>query len=321
MAARLPGDPMITKAQKGRFTMNCPECGAYASEKDLFCGECGRPLQQGQPSDEPLRPEDVKDQPTEVLASPPPPRPGPTPPAPLTEGKKQPSRTLVFGIAGVLAGLVCLCLAGLAAWLLFDDSSTPTPAAATPAVAAVVYQEDFQDPDSGWDVYNYGDTLALYQDGEYRLGVFRADYVTWGNPDPALALRDLEIEVDARAVEGPLDNNLGILIRYQDDNENFYWFQISSDGMFAVDRLAGDEWVALASWQESTAIRQGLDATNRLKVISSGDEFRFYVNDTWLGTVTDADLDSGSIGLAVGTFDEPGVVVHFDNLRVSHPAE
>ncbi len=295
--------------------MNCPDCGAHVSEEDLFCGECGRPLLPEEVKKEVK--EEAKEQANEVLTLPPPPAPGTPGPAPRATGTRRPSRRLILlGLAGLFATVLCLCFAGVAVWWVLQEEAPPTDAALTLAPGMVIYQEDFQDPDSGWDVYNNGDTLALYRDGEYRLAILREDYVAWGNPDPAQDLGDFEIEVDTRAVEGPLDNNLGILVRYQDDDENFYWFQISSDGYFAVDRLAGEEWVTVAGWQESAAIQQGLGATNRLKVRCSGDQFVFFVNDTYLGTVTDGDLGSGSIGLAAGTFEESGVVVHFDNLRV-----
>lgn len=308
--------------------MNCPDCGAYIGDADVFCGECGRPVERDLPAGEHLRPEDVKDQPTEVLAMAPPPQPGPgvvtpggTAPSPRLDATGRPSRGLLLGLAGLVAGVICLCIAGLAIWLALDGEATPTAVAVavTPASGTSIYQDDFEDPDSGWDIYNYGDTLALYQDGEYRLGIFREDYVAWGNPEAGQDLADFEIEVDARAMEGPLDNNLGILVRYQDDDEGFYWFQISSDGFFAVDRLEGDRWVGIADWQESDAIRQGLGVTNQLRVVCTGDQFTFYANDTWLAAVTDDSLASGSIGLAAGTFGEPGVVVHFDNVQVYRP--
>lgn len=294
--------------------MNCPDCGAYVGEKDLFCGECGRPLLPEEVKEE-VR-EERQEQANEVLAWPPPPATSARGPATRAPVERRPSRTFLLGLAAVAAILLALCFAGLVTWVLLREEATPTHTAMTPVPGVMVYQDDFDDPDSGWDVYNYGDTLALYRDGEYRLAILREDYVAWGNPDPAQDLSDFEIEVDARAVEGPLDNNLGILVRYQDGDENFYWFQISSDGYFAVDRLAGEEWVTVAGWQESTAIRQGLGATNRLKVRCAGDQFTFFANETYLGMVTDGHLESGTIGLAAGTFDEAGVVVHFDNLRV-----
>ena len=117
-------------------------------------------------------------------------------------------------------------------------------------------------------------------------------------------------------MEGPLDNNLGLLVRYQDDDDSFYWFQISSDGYFSVDLREADDWVSLVGWQASEAIEQGLNATNRLRLVCQGNEFAFYVNDSLLTMLVDDAYAAGNIGLAAGAFDEPGVVIHFDNLKV-----
>jgi serine/threonine-protein kinase len=197
---------------------------------------------------------------------------------------------------------------------------SPTPSATaempTPTPSPYLYKDDFANPDSGWDAYEEEDAWAGYVNGEYRLGVYRADYVTWGNPDLQTPLADFEVDVDARQVMGPLDNNFGLLVRYQPEEQDFYWFQISSDGYYSVDMLRDGEFVPLVSWKESDAIRQGTDVTNHLKVICSGNQYQFYVNDTHLVAITDNTLSLGSIGLAVGAFDEPGVVVHFDNMTV-----
>jgi hypothetical protein len=191
---------------------------------------------------------------------------------------------------------------------------TPMPPTATPAT--YYYDEDFGNPSSGWDIYDDGDTAASYQAGEYRLAVNVPEYVTWGDPNLQQELIDLEVEVDARQVEGPADNNFGLLVRYRSNGERFYWFQISGDGYYAVDLLLQGEFVSLVTWEASAAINQGVGVTNHLKIVCEGDRFSFYVNDTFLTDVTDDTIRSGSIGLAVGTFDEAGVVVHFDNLKV-----
>jgi hypothetical protein len=233
-----------------------------------------------------------------------------------------------MGIVAALVGMICLCVGGLVIWGASQDGDVTPPVVVveltdTPVSVNVkaipgtsILEEDFEDPESGWDVYNEGDTLALYLGGEYRLGVFVENYVTWGNPGSALDLGDFEIEVDARQVEGPLDNNFGILLRYQPDDDAFYWFQISSDGFYSVSQTQGDDWLELVTWKPSDAIQQGLNATNHIKVSCVGDSYAFYVNDQHLTTVVDSALTGGSVGLAAGTFDEVGVVIHFDNLQV-----
>jgi hypothetical protein len=218
-------------------------------------------------------------------------------------------------LAGTIIALLCACIAVVAVWAVSRSGpSAPTDVGFVPG--ALLYEDDFEDPASGWDAYNDGDTLAIYSGGEYRLAVYTDSYVVWTTPDPALELGDFILEVEARQVEGPLDNNLGLLVRYQEEDDSFYWFQISSDGYFSVDLREAEDWVSLIGWQASEAIRQGLDATNHLRLVCRGNEFTFYVNDEPLTTLVDEAYAAGNIGLAAGAFDEPGVVIHFDNLKV-----
>jgi serine/threonine protein kinase len=202
--------------------------------------------------------------------------------------------------------------------LATDTPQPPPTETSEPSVPTVLYEEDFQDPASGWGVSIDNDTEVGYQSGEYRIAIYQADYVAWGHPDN-LDLWDFSVEVDARAVEGPLDNNFGLLVRLQPDSGDFYWFQISSDGFYSVDLYQDGEFSSILPWEESDVINQGLGVTNHLRVTCSGYALIFEVNGVRLTGVHEERLGPGNIGLAAGSFDEPGVVVHFDNLRVSLP--
>jgi hypothetical protein len=197
-------------------------------------------------------------------------------------------------------------------------SPTVTP---VPTVPPSLYEDDFDDPNSGWDVYHENMTQAGYEDGAYRVAVYRDAYFAWGNPDHVRDLADFEVEVDARLVEGPVNNSMGLLVRYAWGTKNFYWFQVSSDGFYSVDRLDAGEFTGLLGWEPSEAINQGVGATNHLRVVCRGSQFSFYVNGVHLGDVTDATYASGGLGLGAGTFEEPDVVVHFDNFQVRAPQE
>ena len=135
--------------------------------------------------------------------------------------------------------------------------------------------------------------------------------------EPAMELINYQVEVDARAVAGPVNNNFGVLVRYQEATDDFYWFQISSDGYYAVDLFYEGQFTSVLAWEASTAINQGLDVTNHLTVGSAGDQYSLFVNGVHLADVSDASLSGGTVGLAAGSFDEAGVVVHFDNLVIS----
>jgi hypothetical protein len=295
--------------------MQCPDCGAYVGEEDQFCGECGHPVRPLPPAGEPPTPEAVKDVTTEAL---PRVRPAPSvaPEAPLSMGLRRRRTAFWVSLGGMVAALLCACIAVLVVWAVNRSATPAVPTEPSFAPGALLYEDDFEDPESGWDAYNDGDTLAIYSGGEYRLAVYRENYVIWTSPEPALDLSDFAIEVEARQVEGPLDNNLGLLVRYKEDDDHFYWFQISGDGYFSVDLWEGGDWVSLVSWEASPAIQEGLNATNRLQLQCRGNEFIFYVNDAPVTTLVDDAYGLGNIGLAAGTFDEPGVVVHFDNLKV-----
>jgi hypothetical protein len=294
--------------------MQCPDCGAFITAEDLFCGECGRPLSAA----EPLGAVEAKDLPTTELGTPsraPSPAPAPPPPAP-PPSRRKPLLVPVL-LAGIALLLICVCGTGLYAW---QRSSDKQPAViATPRVP--VYQDDFGDLSSGWDTFDEDNTLAEYTNGEYRIGVYQDNYMAWGNPSPGQEFADSQVEVDARQTEGSLDNNFGLLVRYQMDDQDFYWFEISGDGYYSVDLRQAGEWSTLVDWATSDAINQGIGATNHLKVVCAGNRFSFYVNDTLLTEVSDSTFSSGSIGLAVGTFDEPGVAVNFDNIEVYSPQD
>jgi len=269
-------------------------------------------------------------------------RTAPKTPAPTT-------RRQLPGRAWLLAGgavALCLILACMAALLLGDwggpatppvtvivvssngDAPTPTapvvaplpsatllPSATPQAAPPTLYTDDFSDENSGWGTDLGDDTESGYDAGKYRIAVHLANYVAWAYAlEPAVA--DYEVEIDTIHAAGPLDNNYGPLVRYQADTSDYYWFQISSDGYYSVDLYQKGEFVNLVAWEPSPAINQGLSATNRVRVVCAGEQFRFYINGEHLVDVTDATLRGGTVGLAVGTFDEPGAVIHFDNLVI-----
>lgn len=293
--------------------MQCPDCGAFAGKEDTFCGECGKPLQTQLPSDEPVSSAEIKDQVTQI---PEPPK-RPLSPLPATPGaKRRPSAARLLILVGSALLLLGLCAGGALLWWSTTEEPSAGSSSGGPEPGDLLYEDDFEDPTRGWTTSSDEDTSAETVDGQYRIAIYKQDYMAWGNPEPGLELADFSLGVDARQVEGPLDNNFGLLFRLQEDGERFYWFQISADGYYSVVLSEADEWVSVVAWEESDAIYQGVGAINHLRVICSEDECEFYVNEIYLTSMADDTLRSGSIGLAAGAFDEPGVIVDFDNLSV-----
>jgi len=189
-----------------------------------------------------------------------------------------------------------------------DIGPTPTP---SPQMA-LLYSDDFSDPSSGWYVSSNEDSEKGYSDGEYYVLVKRPNLVSWGYPGRTFT--DFRLEVDARKVGGPDNNQFGVIVRRR-DNDNFYMFVIASNGYYGAWKRVNGEWETLMAWNASPHINQG-QSTNRLTVMAQGPNFSFHVNGEHLVDVTDASFAGGDIGLVAGAYDEVGVRIHFDNLKV-----
>ncbi len=160
-----------------------------------------------------------------------------------------------------------------------------------------------------------------YSDGEFHISVYDKNTAAWSNPQLPRSLMDYVLEVDARRVSGPADNEYGVLVRYQEASDDFYLFAVSSDGMYAVEQYHDGEWQVLVKWAESAAVAEDAEV-NHLRVVCQGTKMRFFVNGELLADVDDSSLGAGNIGLLASSADQAGVVVAFDNLRVApspHP--
>lgn len=131
---------------------------------------------------------------------------------------------------------------------------------------------------------------------------------------------DTRIDVDAVLVEGPTDDNFGVICRYQDD-DNYYGFLVSHDGYFGIFKLQAGQ-VIMASengdLQYSEAVRQG-GVVNHITAICEGNRLKLSVNDVILAEIEDDSFFIGKVGLIAGAYANPGVEILFDNLTVTQP--
>ena len=183
--------------------------------------------------------------------------------------------------------------------------------------AGLLFQDDFSDPESGWDKVSVSDGITDYADGVYRIFVNTSNTDVWSNP--GLSFTDTRIEVDATKVDGADDNDFGLICRYK-DSSNFYFFVISSDGYYGIGKVVDgkQQLIGVETMPPSEFINQGND-TNHLRADCAGTTLSIYVNDQLLANYEDGEFSSGDVGLIAGSFDNAGVDVHFDNFVVSKP--
>ncbi|MBI3242381.1 MAG: hypothetical protein HYZ49_08820 [Chloroflexi bacterium] len=196
---------------------------------------------------------------------------------------------------------------------LFTACASPTP---TPIKTADLFTDDFSQDAGNWETFaDENGAAAAIADGKLALTITRASTV--GFSVAAINLANFDLTITTAQISGGLANGYGIIFRYIDE-ENFYRFDISGDGLWGVSRRLKDQWLPIAELTASPAIQTG-HAANTLRLVARSDQFEFYVNGVLLGQLTDANLPVGRIGLFASTFDDPNTQVAFDDLKIVNP--
>jgi serine/threonine protein kinase len=175
--------------------------------------------------------------------------------------------------------------------------------------------DDFSNPDSGWWVYQGNEGLMGYQAGSFQIKVDIPDWYLINSP--GYITNDATIEVEAYKSSGPDNNLFGIICRYQ-DSQNFYFFVIGSSGYYGIGKVLGGEPLLITNEGNtySSAINQGR-TSNLLRADCIENTLTLYANNTRLVEVEDFEYTTGAVGLFVGTFDIYGVNILFDNFKVT----
>lgn len=183
---------------------------------------------------------------------------------------------------------------------------------------SILYQDDFSRPESGWDRYEDDVYRVDYEQGAYRFHVSAADTEVWARPH--LILPDVQIEVIATKVGGPDDNIYGLICRYQ-DADNFFFFVISSDGYAGIGaHRNGESSLLNEETLQPAAVVQTGNTSNLIRAVCDGSELRLHVNGVLVTRAkAEGNWSEGDVGLIVGTFDRPEVEIEFDNFSVTKP--
>lgn len=183
-----------------------------------------------------------------------------------------------------------------------------------------LFQDDFDNPRSGWGAGQREEFERGYEEGEYFIELHKPHWFIWAYPGQQF--EDVSVEVDARLASGSQDSHFGLLCRYV-DVDNFYYFAISADGYYAIfRRVDGGDLEALtgdgSGMVPSPAIRTGAQS-NHFLALCQGNELSLYINSQLLETVTDDTHAQGDVGVGAGSGPEGDVRIQFDDLVITRP--
>ena len=182
----------------------------------------------------------------------------------------------------------------------------------------ILFEDDFNQAPNGWGLVDRagGNIESAY--GGMLFTVNLPDFMFWSVNGGIYD--DTQIEVDAILLDGPVNDNFGVICRYQDE-KNFYGFLVSHDGYYGIIKYIDGSMVTATekgNLAYSEVIRKG-GVVNHIKAVCQRDTLSLSVNDTLLASVVDDSFQEGKIGLIAGAYDDPGVMVFFDNLKVYQP--
>jgi len=199
----------------------------------------------------------------------------------------------------------------------FVEKEEPQPVVQDQPTGNIIAQDDFSSSNSGWSAQDTEAGSSGYKDGQYIIAVDEVNYDIWGNNNKEYT--DIIIDVDVQVLQSANGTGgFGIMCRYI-DNENYYKLEVDEDGYFIIYKYLNNEFVVLYDWDHLSSLEN--KKSLNLSASCIGNEFKLFVDDILLATAYDEDssFSQGYIGLVGGVFDDPGVVVGFDNLIVYAP--
>lgn len=212
-------------------------------------------------------------------------------------------------------------LVPILALILFVTACGPVPTKSAPVTdKSVLFSDDFTHTNSGWDRFQDYAGVTDYSNVGYLIYIKAANMIKWANPSKTFQ-SDVRIEVDTTVSFGPENNAFGIICRYQDP-DNFYYFYISSDGYAGIGRKQNGQHNIISSADGKLIKIDGINtgtASNHLRADCVGSNLTMYVNGTQAVTTKDSAFTGGTVGLIARTYDTGGADILFNNFYVYKP--
>lgn len=171
----------------------------------------------------------------------------------------------------------------------------------------VLFEDTFDQVDTAkdWPLGSKDDPLASISwdisGGKYDWEAEAKDSFVWWAYPSLDSTSDFYLAASAQQVSGPGTGEYGLVYRIT-ENDDYYLFELSADGQFAVFLNDANGWETLLDWQDSDVIQ--LEGENQMAVIAQGEQFYFFINSQKVAELYDDRLAEGKVGLLIGLSNE-----------------
>ena len=181
----------------------------------------------------------------------------------------------------------------------------------------ILLEDDFSDDTTGWEIINNVYELKGYSSAGYLISINNQGGRSISTT--GLQFTDSKIQVETHKLTGSNDSYLGIICRYQ-DNQNYYRFFVTPDGYTGIVRVVNGESSTLPVGKMSYNhdVLQD-DGINLLEVSCVGNQLKLMVNNKLAVSAEDDQLKQGDVGLFAETGQNgPGSFI-FNQFIVTKP--
>ena len=214
----------------------------------------------------------------------------------------------------IVALMLCLLVSGCSAFHNGKISQDLLPGKES---GQVLFEDDFTDPSSGWEVINNAYELKGYSSGGYMISVNQTDSRAVSTTN--LNYSNVVISVETQKITGARDTQFGLVCRFQ-DKFNFYAFTVSADGYAGIVRVVDGVAELLGSDQflRVEGIKMD-DGINALVAKCENDTLQLVVNGETVISANDDSINNGDAGLFVETFETADAAIVFNDFVIIKP--
>jgi len=147
-------------------------------------------------------------------------------------------------------------------------------------------------PDNyGWDDYAQANTRCWFTGGVYHSKAGPKYF----SPCYALATNfsNFLFQASVTMLSG---HSGGLVFRADSKNDNGYYFRVSTDGTYILNKLAPNNLQPLLSGSDAV-IKKGMNQANVLAVLVQGNRISLFVNGKYIESTTDNSYQAGQIGV------------------------
>lgn len=206
--------------------------------------------------------------------------------------------------------LVRLCIA--AAGFCLAMSGAQAAMAACQITDGAAFADKFDTLDPTWGEYeNY-----KVEDGKLVINP-PAGFNT-STINTASLYDDVEVCVEMTVLEPVNKGTCGSIIVWAIDYDNYYSFQVSTEGEASFWRRQRGRWLSQVAWQDADGYDKAPGAVNELKVSTEGNMARLYINGKLFKEVRgQPPKDGQQVGLLACSPTDEKARVAFDNFVVN----